>query len=107
PAVARVLIRPSGRSLAEGIPGLYTYAGYYGAFKPLLPDVAKEIAKDSWVLGSQAKIADDPVSLARLQRDVTSLYLEDFSQHWDRLLADISVVPVTGASQATQLLNIL
>ena len=107
PAVARVLIRPSGRSLAEGIPGLYTYAGYYGAFKPLLPDVAKEIAKDSWVLGPQTKVADDPASIGRLQRDVTSLYLEDFAAQWDRLLADISVVPVTGVSQATQILNIL
>jgi type VI secretion system protein ImpL len=107
PAVARALIRPSGRSLAEGIPGLYTHDGYFLAFKPLLPDIAKEVAKESWVLGAQAKTADDPASIGRLQHDVTTLYLEDFATQWDRLLADISFAPFTTVAQATQVLNIL
>ncbi len=40
PAVARVLVRPSGRSLSEGIPGLYTHDGYFLTFRPLLPDIS-------------------------------------------------------------------
>ncbi len=107
PAVARVIVRPSGRSLAEGIPGLYTHDGYFFGFKPLLPDIAKEVAKESWVLGAQVKSADDPASVGRLQRDVTSLYLEDFAAQWDHLLADIGVVPFTSQAQSAQVLNVL
>jgi type VI secretion system protein ImpL len=107
PAVSRALVRPSGRSLSEGIPGLYTHDGYFKTFLPLLPDIAKEAAKESWVLGPQAQTPDDPVAIGRLQRDVTSLYLEDFAAQWDRLLADIAVAPFTSVGQATQLLNVL
>lgn len=107
PAVARALVRPSGRSLAEGIPGLYTHDGYFLAFRPLLPDIAKEVAQESWVLGPQAKTTDDAVAVGRLQRDVTSLYLEDFAGQWDRLLGDVAVAPFTSVSQATQILNVL
>lgn len=107
PAVARALVRPSGRSLAEGIPGLYTREGYFLAFRPLLPDIAKEVAKESWVLGPEAKANDDPVAVGRLQRDVTSLYLEDFANQWDRLLADVSIAPFTSVAQATQILNVV
>jgi type VI secretion system protein ImpL len=107
PAVARALVRPSGRSLAEGIPGLYTHDGYFFGFKPLLPEAATEIAHESWVLGPQATVSDDPASVARLKNDVTSLYLEDFAAQWDRLLADISIAPFAGTAQAAQILNVL
>ena len=107
PAVARALIRTSGRSLAEGIPGLYTHDGYFFGFRPLLPQAASEVERESWVLGTQAKIADDPASIARLKTDVTNLYLNDFATQWDRLLADISILPIAGTAQAAQVLNVL
>ncbi len=107
PAVARALVRPSGKSLAEGIPGLYTHDGYFFAFRPLLPQAAKEVAQESWVLGMPVKTSDDPAFAARLQRDITSLYLEDFAAQWDRLLADIAIAPFGTVSQATQILNVL
>jgi type VI secretion system protein ImpL len=107
PAVARALVRPSGKSLAEGIPGLYTHDGYFFGFKPLLPEAAKEVAAQNWVLGQKVNVSDDPASIAHLQRDVTSLYLEDFAAQWDKLLADIALVPFAGVSQATQILNVL
>jgi len=31
--------------------------------------------------------------LPRAERDITSLYLEDFAAQWDRLLADIAIAP--------------
>jgi type VI secretion system protein ImpL len=107
PAVGRALVRTSGRSLAEGIPGLYTHDGYFFGFRPLLPEAAKETARESWVLGQQAKIPDDPASVLRLERDVTSIYLKDFEDQWDRLLADIAIKPFTSMGDAAQTLNVL
>jgi type VI secretion system protein ImpL len=107
PAVDRALVRKSGKPLSEGIPGLYTHDGYYYGFKPLLPNIAKEVTKESWVLGQSSNLLEQPAAIANLQRDVTELYLEDFAGQWDRLLADIAVVPITSLSQAAPLLNVL
>jgi type VI secretion system protein ImpL len=107
PAAGRVFLRPSGRSLAEGIPGLYTYDGFYKVFLPLLPDIAKEVAKESWVLGEKSTATEDPVVIARLQRDVASLYAAEFDTQWDRLLGDVSIAPFTSINQSVQTLGIL
>ena len=107
PAVDRALVRKSGKPLSEGIPGLYTHDGYYYGFKPLLPNIAKEVTKESWVLGESSNLLEQPATIANLQKDVTSLYLEDFAGQWDRLLADIAVAPITTLSQAGPLLNVL
>jgi type VI secretion system protein ImpL len=107
PAVGRALVRRSGRSIGEGVPGLYTRDGYFFSFKPLLPEAAREVAKESWVLGQQAKIADDPASVNRLQTDVTWLYLHDFERYWDELIADIGIAPFASTGQAAQILNVL
>jgi len=52
------------------------------------------------------KTSDDPVC-ARLQRDITSLYLEDFAAQWDRLSPISRSAPFGTVSQATQILNVL
>jgi type VI secretion system protein ImpL len=107
PAAARAIVRRSGKPLSEGIPGLYTHDGYFFGFKPLLSQAATETARETWVLGLESKISDDPASIAQLKKDVTSLYLEDFAAQWDRLIADISITPFAGAVQAAQVLNVL
>jgi type VI secretion system protein ImpL len=107
PAVDRAIVRRSGKPLSEGIPGLYTHDGYFYGFKPLLPNIAKEVTKEGWVIGQSSNLLEQPGTIVNLQKDVTSLYLEDFAAQWDKLLADISVVPVTNLSQAAPLLNVL
>jgi type VI secretion system protein ImpL len=107
PAVARALVRKSGKPLSDGIPGLYTHDGYYYGFKPLLPNIAREVTKESWVIGQSSNLLEQPAAVANLQKDVIALYLEDFAAQWDRLLADIAVAPITSLSQAAPLLNVL
>ena len=107
PAAARTLVRASGRPLSEGVPGLYTYDGFHRLFRPALADVARAVAGESWVLGPQSEIAMDDDALARLERDVMSLYLDDYVTQWDALLADIRILPFTGLQQAVETLNIL
>jgi type VI secretion system protein ImpL len=107
PAAPRVFQRASGKPLSAGIPGLFTHDGFYSVFVPLLPSIAKEVAKDGWVLGTDAPVTDDPATVARLQHDVTALYLDDFAQQWDRLLADVAVTPFGTVNQALQSLGAL
>jgi type VI secretion system protein ImpL len=108
PAVDRALVRKSGKPLTDGIPGLYTHDGYYYGFKPLLPNIAREVTKESWVLGgSSSNLIEQPAMIANLQTDVTQLYLNDFAEQWDKLLADVAVVPITNLAQAAPLLNVL
>ncbi len=107
PAAGRVFTRPSGRKLSEGIPGLYTYDGYHKVFLPLLPDIAHDVAKESWVLGAQSQASEDPASVQRLQRDVASLYVDEFKAQWDKLLGDITIIPFTSVGQSVDTLAIL
>ena len=81
----------SGRDLNTGVDGLYTWAGYHDTFLDLLPEITRDIAEDSWVLGSQDRIGNDPMKVGLLRRDVLGLYLDDYVRKWDAVLADIAI----------------
>src|SRR5262249_12728313 len=52
-AGARVFARSSGKPLTEGIPGLYTVNGFYTVLLPALGNATKQVASESWVLGTR------------------------------------------------------
>jgi type VI secretion system protein ImpL len=53
-----VLTRPSGKPLTQGIPGLYTYAGYHKGFiDKATQRLIGAAAEEAWVLGPQAQVA--------------------------------------------------
>jgi type VI secretion system protein ImpL len=106
PAAPRVFVRPSGRSLSEGVPGLYTYVGFHGVFLPASAEVAREVAGEAWVLGTGAGGLDD-TQVAALQEDVTELYFIDYIARWDGILADIAIIPFQSLSHAVETLNII
>ncbi len=107
PTASRVFIRSSGHALTDGVPGLYTHDGYFFGFKPLLSQAAKEVTRESWVMGSAVKAPNEPAAVRTLEADVTSLYLKDFEDQWDRLLADISIRRFASLGEAAQTLNVL
>jgi type VI secretion system protein ImpL len=104
PNVGRVFARASGRALTDGIPGLFTKTGFYNAFLPRLPLALRAASADAWVVGGppQGLGTED---LARLDREVIDLYIGDYVTTWERLLADLAVLPSTGFAQAAQLLG--
>lgn len=94
-----VFSRKSGKSLSEGIPGLFTPVGYHQYFSPQIDPVMTELARDDlWVLG-RVSPDDDQTST---QYAVRQLYTRDFIQHWDGLLADIQL---TQSADLTQRIN--
>ncbi|MEL6479203.1 MAG: type VI secretion system membrane subunit TssM, partial [Pseudomonadota bacterium] len=107
PATSRVLVRPSGRPLSEGVEGIFTYDGFHDTFLPEALEVAERIQNESWVLGPRGEVETTPAALARLSRDVLNLYYNDYVARYDQLLGDIDIVPMESLSHATEVTNVL
>jgi type VI secretion system protein ImpL len=107
PAGVRVFIRASGKPLADGVPGFYTIEGFHKVLLPALGDATKQIASESWVLGSRSEIAPNSAEANRLERDVIELYDKEYAKRWDAMLGDLNLVPLRTLEQAAQDLYIL
>jgi type VI secretion system protein ImpL len=106
-AASSVLLLRSGKSLDTGVDGLYTFAGYHDTFAKLLPDVTKDVAEDSWVLGRQDRVQTDSKQIDQLRRDVLGLYLDDYTRKWDSLITDVQIKPFGTMSEGLDELNTL
>jgi type VI secretion system protein ImpL len=106
-AGVRVFLRASGKPLTEGVSGFYTIDGFYHVLLPALGNVTKEVANESWVLGTAASLAPDSAESRRIEHDVIALYETDYAKQWDALLADLAIVPLRNPQQAAQDLYIL
>jgi type VI secretion system protein ImpL len=105
PLAARALVRPSGKALSDGVPGLYTYDGFHNAALPAVSDVAKDITAEGWVLG---QATEGPAALAarqKLEKDILTLYLNEYARIWDETLADATLVPFRSLNHAADVLN--
>ncbi|MEM1385068.1 MAG: type VI secretion system membrane subunit TssM [Pseudomonadota bacterium] len=107
PATARVLARPSGKTLSEGVEGIFTHDGFNDVFLPEALTVATRIQKESWVLGPRGEAEQTPGNLARLSRDVLNLYYNDYVGRYDALLGDLDIVPMESLSHAVDVTNVL
>ena len=101
---ALVFTRKSGKALSDPLSGFYTRRGYREAFLRASVGQASVVAEEQWVLGRQLDSTQDAVNLAA---DVRQLYLRDYVQQWDALLADLDFVPITSVAQAADVLRIL
>ena len=102
-----VFMRASGKPLTEGIPGFYTIDGFYKVLLPALGDATKQVASESWVLGSSFKLDPSTTEAKRLEHEVIGLYEDDYIKHWDELLKDLSLVPLRNVEQGAQTLYVL
>lgn len=112
PAAPLVFTRSSGTPLTAGVPGLFTYDGYYKAFKRESDRVANQLAgEEAWVMGykPQDNLSRliDPAARSRLTEDVRRLYLTDYANTWDAYLADIKVLRPTTLQQSIDIARIL
>ena len=104
---ARVFIRKSGAPLSAGVPGFFTIEGFHKVLLPQLPTATLQVANESWVLGKASQIDSASLAAINLQKDVVTLYTNDYAKQWDALLADIDVEPLTNLQQGVQTLYIL
>jgi type VI secretion system protein ImpL len=109
PAGGRVFELRDGKSINSGVAGFFTYEGYHTVFITLMPGVTKSATESDWVLGRQQAggVAATLAEMSRLRRDVISLYLDDYTRHWDAMLANIALKPFASMSQGLDELFVL
>ena len=107
PAVARVLVRSSGKPLSEGIEGIFTRNGFNDTFLGEALQVAQRVQRESWVLGPLGEAEQSEQALAAISRDVLNLYYNDYIQAYDFILGDIDIIPMQSLSHAVEVTNVL
>ncbi|MCP4040635.1 MAG: type VI secretion system membrane subunit TssM, partial [Gammaproteobacteria bacterium] len=102
----KVFHRVSGKDLGEGIPGLFTYRGFFETYKKESRLLSKKMREESWVLGKDR----DEISRAELEQldeGILRLYLDDFIKQWQTLLGDLAIVQFKGLEHGTEVVGIL
>jgi len=107
PALARVIVRSSGKPLNEGIKGIFTYKGFHEVFLGEALGVAKRVQRESWVLGPRGEAEQSETALIAMSRDVLNLYYNDYIARYDSMLADIDIIPMESLSHAVEVTNVL
>jgi type VI secretion system protein ImpL len=102
-----LFVRSSGKRLSDGIPGFFTVEGFHSVLLPSLPDAAKDVTSESWVLGQRVAFDANGPQMRALEHDVIAAYEADYTQTWDAMLADLNVIQQRSLSQAAQDLYIL
>lgn len=83
-----VFSRKSGKSINDGVPGLFTPHGYWESFNKRIDDVTVALHDDDiWVLGAARETEDKQ----HTDNAVRQLYMRDFIGYWDSFLADIQL----------------
>ncbi|WP_034912034.1 type VI secretion system membrane subunit TssM [Erwinia sp. 9145] len=91
-----VLARKSGKSIGDGIPGLFTPEGYWNSFDKNIDSVTAALHDDDrWVLGGQV----GGETKAQTDLAVRQLYMADYMRQWDALLQDIQLNSSADLSQ--------
>jgi type VI secretion system protein ImpL len=86
--------RPSGHTLQDPIPGLFTTAGFQTVIMPGMPKATEQAIRESWVLGQASQLdPNNPVARQQVEHDVVARYAKDYQAVWDALLNDLEVVP--------------
>ena len=99
PNGARVMTRLSEKTLRNGLPGAFTYAGFHSTVLPLIPEVAAQAALDRAVFAGgcneNAEASEDV-----LEADILKLYYDDYIAQWDGFLRDVRLSPITDLAGA-------
>lgn len=106
PAAELVFVRASGTALEEGVPGLFTYRGFYRSFGEESRRLVEQMQMEGWVIGEENG-GINSAELQRLEHDIRRLYLADYIRHWDMLLADLKIAPFRDIRHGTDVLEVL
>lgn len=94
-----IFAAPADGIASLGIPGFFTYRGFYQIFQPQALLIVNKLRGESWVYGVERSdiIAGQ---LETLEDAVLQLYIDEYIQRWDQLLAQLNLVSFTSLSQA-------
>ncbi len=107
PQAALVFMRASNTPLSQGIPGLFTVAGYDKGFRAQAPLIVKQLGEEEgWVLGPAAG-GQSVTRMATSLTEVQQLYLNEYIKVWDDMLGDLRLIPSTSLQGSIQTITLL
>ncbi|MET0382002.1 MAG: type VI secretion system membrane subunit TssM [Burkholderiaceae bacterium] len=107
PQAALVFTRASGTPLSQGVPGLFTVAGYDKGFRAQAPLIVKQLGdEEGWVLGTASGGAG-VARMATTLTEVRQLYLNEYIKAWDDMLGDLRLIPSTSLQGSIQAITLL
>lgn len=107
PNVSRVFVRASGAPLNEGIPGIYTYQGFYQVFTAEALKTSSGALSDAFVYGQNSVFAGNEVPFEAIIGDVFDLYYADYIAAYDTLLGDIDILPLSDLRHTVEVTSVL
>jgi type VI secretion system protein ImpL len=107
PQAALVFTRASGAPLSQGIPGMFTVAGYDKGFRAQAPLLVKQLGdEEAWVLGTSSN-GQGVTRMTTTLTEVQQLYLNEYIKTWDDLLGDLRLIPSTSLQGSIQTITLL
>jgi type VI secretion system protein ImpL len=107
PQAALVFTRASGAPLSQGVPSLFTVAGYDKGFRAQAPLLVKQLGdEEAWVLGTSSN-GQGVARMATTLTEVQQLYLNEYIKSWDDLLGDLRLIPSTSLQGSIQAITLL
>ncbi|MDR4515598.1 type VI secretion system membrane subunit TssM [Nitrosomonas sp.] len=111
PSASLVFSRRSGRPLNQGVPGLYTYNGYYKTFFQVSKEVAEQLKnEEKWVLQPEIQVDSKlPINFMedQLLDEVKRLYLQDYARTWETFIADIRLIHSDSLQESIDITRLL
>lgn len=102
----RVFATKKNSLAQQTLPYLFTYDGFYALFLTQVKQQLKQLSKQDWVRGEAIKTGDNSDAVA-LKKEIYQLYYKDYIQHWDALIANLTLKHTSNAKETTDILEVL
>jgi type VI secretion system protein ImpL len=86
------------------VPALYSRVAFKAVNGGELPELVKRFRDERWVWGEGGP---DTTDSAKLEREVSAVYEEDYVRAWDAILNDVELVPLRTVQDTITALDIL
>ncbi len=111
PSASLVFTRASLRPITQGVPGLFSYDGYYNVFTKASKKIARQLSEEEiWVLDLREKEQNrfiNPQAETELIEEVRRIYLQDYAQVWEAFINDIKLVHTKNLQESIQSTRLL
>lgn len=111
PVAPLVFTLASGAPLNKGVPGLFSYDGYYKSFTQAAKEATNQLSQEEiWVLDLPEKQRHTLSGLEtgnRIDDEVRRLYLQDYAQTWNAFINDIRLIRTSSLRESIELARLL
>lgn len=88
-----------------GVPGLYTFEGYWGYFVDEMVQAKERLAEEQWVLGETGDRVNFDTQLANLENELFSKYRREFTLAWNAMFEKLTIAKMSADAPNFTLLS--